>query len=129
MLLWRERTVSTSVLFEKVLRKRLFGGLSPIWCCPEKWSWLNRISHPHRVKICVDHNGQINLRAKHMKFFLLYIYTKMAVKVDEPCCLCYIKIKNRNETTRILISFKWEVLMAAWDEISLVLWVIIEAQL
>ena len=30
LLLWRERTVSTSVLFEKVLRKREFGGLSPI---------------------------------------------------------------------------------------------------
>ena len=31
---------------------------------PGKWSELNRISHPHWVKICVDHNGQINLRAK-----------------------------------------------------------------
>ena len=25
---------------------------------------LNRISHPHWVKICVDPNGQINLRVK-----------------------------------------------------------------
>ncbi len=42
----------------------MFGGPSPIWCCPEKWSGLNRISHPHWVKICVDPNGQINQRAK-----------------------------------------------------------------
>ena len=37
---------------------------SPFLCCPGKWSGLNRISHPHWVKICDDHNGQINLRAK-----------------------------------------------------------------
>ena len=30
----------------KLLRKRVFGGLFPIWCCPEKWSGLNRINHP-----------------------------------------------------------------------------------
>ena len=30
----------------------------------EKWSGQNRISHPHWVKICDDHNGQINLRTK-----------------------------------------------------------------
>ena len=30
----------------------------------KKWFGLNRISHPDWVKICVDHNGQINLRAK-----------------------------------------------------------------
>ena len=35
-----------------------------ILCCPRKWSGLNRISHPHWDKICDDHNGQINLRAK-----------------------------------------------------------------
>ena len=29
-----------------------------------KWSGQNRISHPHWVKMCDDHNGQINLRAK-----------------------------------------------------------------
>ena len=50
--------------FRKVLRKREFGRHSPFWCCPEKWSRLNRISHPHWVEICVDHNGQINLCAK-----------------------------------------------------------------
>ena len=49
----------------KVLRKRVFGGFSPFFCCPEKWSGLNRmISHPHWVKICDNHNGQINLCAK-----------------------------------------------------------------
>ena len=48
----------------KVLRKRWSGGLSPFLCCPGKWSGLNRISHPHWVKICDDHNGQINLHAK-----------------------------------------------------------------
>ena len=48
----------------KVLRKRKFGGLSTFLCCPGKWSGLNRICHPHSVKICDDHNGQINLRAK-----------------------------------------------------------------
>ena len=61
LLLWRERTESTSVLFE---RKRKFGGLSPFLCCPGKWSGLNRISHPHWVKICDNHNGQINLHTK-----------------------------------------------------------------
>ena len=30
----------------------------------EKWSGQNRISHPHWVKICDNHNGQINLCAK-----------------------------------------------------------------
>ena len=41
---------------------RKVGGLS--LCCPGKLSGLNRISHPHWVKICDDHNGQINLRTK-----------------------------------------------------------------
>ena len=50
--------------YRKVLTKRWFGGLSPFLCNPGKWSELNRISHPHWVKICDDHNGQINLRAK-----------------------------------------------------------------
>ena len=51
----------------KVLRKRVFGGLSPFLCCPEKWSGLNWTSHLHWVKICVVHNGQINLRAKQKR--------------------------------------------------------------
>ena len=48
----------------KVLRKSEFSGLSPFLCCPGKWSGLNRITHPHWVKICDDHNGQINLCTK-----------------------------------------------------------------
>ena len=60
LLLKGERTVITSVLFKKVLRKRVFGSYSLIWCCPEKWSGLNRISYPDWVKICVDPNSQIN---------------------------------------------------------------------
>ena len=52
-----------SVLNEEVLRKRVFGGF-PNLCCPERWSGMNRISHPDWVKLCVDPNGQIKLRAK-----------------------------------------------------------------
>ena len=33
-------------------------------CCSERWSGLNRISHPDWVKICGDANGQIKLLAK-----------------------------------------------------------------
>ena len=36
----------------------------PILCCPERWTGLNRISHPDWVKLCVDANGRIKLRAK-----------------------------------------------------------------
>ena len=36
----------------------------PNLCCSERWSGMNRISHPDWVKICVDPNGQIKLRAK-----------------------------------------------------------------
>ena len=44
----------------------------------------------------------------------LLLLTKMAVKVDESCCLCYIKRKKKtNKSTRILISFKREPLMVA----------------
>ena len=48
----------------KLLKKRVFGGFSSIWCCPEKGSGMNRISHPDWVKIFIDPNGQIKLRAK-----------------------------------------------------------------
>ena len=44
-------------------RKRVFGGF-PNFCCPERWSGVNRISHPDWVKICVDPNSWIKLRAK-----------------------------------------------------------------
>ena len=39
---------STSVLFEKVLRKRVFSGLFPIWCGLEKWSGMNK-PNPNKV--------------------------------------------------------------------------------
>ena len=60
MLLLLKRADSKYVFPFGKLKKRVFGGFSPIWCCPEKWSGLNRISHPDWVKICVDPNGQIN---------------------------------------------------------------------
>ena len=41
------------------------------WWCPRKWSGLNRISHPHWMKICDDHNSQNNLRAKQ-KYEVLF---------------------------------------------------------
>ena len=50
----------------------------------------------------------------------------MLIDVDESCCLFYIKRKKTNETIRILINFKKEALMTAWDEIFLVLWVTIK---
>ena len=48
----------------KCSEEESFGGLSPFLTCLGKWFGLNRISHPHWVKICDDHNGQINLHAK-----------------------------------------------------------------
>ena len=53
---WTVRRLSSSKASEQ---EKVFEGLSPIWCCPEKWSRKNRISHPDWVKICVDPNGQI----------------------------------------------------------------------
>ena len=55
-----ERTVKCLSFFKSSEEEKVFGGLSPIRCCPEKWSGLNRISHPDLVKICVDPNSQIN---------------------------------------------------------------------
>ena len=76
MLLLLKRADSKYVCpFQKLLRKTVFGGLSPIWCCPEIWSGLNRISHPDWGKICVDHNDQINLRTKQKYEVLSATYT------------------------------------------------------
>ena len=48
-----------------------------------KWSRQNRISHPHWVKICDDHNSQINLLTKQ-KYEVLsatfYCDTKVKVR-------------------------------------------------
>ena len=60
---WRADS-ETSVLNEEVLRKgRVFGGF-PNFCCPERWYGMNRISHPDWVKLRVDPNSRIKLRAK-----------------------------------------------------------------
>ena len=61
---WRERTVITSVLNEEVLRKRECLVAFPNLCCPERWFGLKRISNPDWVKICIDPNSRIKLRAK-----------------------------------------------------------------
>ena len=41
----------------------MFDGF-PNLCCPERWSGMNRISHLDCVRLCVDPNGRIKLRAK-----------------------------------------------------------------
>ena len=60
---WRAES-KTPVLNEGVLRKRKCLADFPSLCCPERWSRLNRISHSDWVKLCVDPNGRIKLRAK-----------------------------------------------------------------
>ena len=60
---WRADS-ETSVLNEGVLRKRRCLADFPSLCCPERWSGMNGISHPDWVKLCVDPNGRIKLRAK-----------------------------------------------------------------
>ena len=55
-----ERIVRRLSFLKSSEKEKVFVELSPIWCCSEKWSGLNRISHPDWVKICVDPNGQIN---------------------------------------------------------------------
>ena len=64
MLLLMKRADSKYVCsFWKVLRKSVWRAF-PNLVLPGKMVWENRISHPDCVKICVDHNGRINLRAK-----------------------------------------------------------------
>ena len=60
---WRADS-KTSVLYEGILRKgKCFGGF-PQFVLPGKMIQENRISHPDWVKICVNPNGRIKLRAK-----------------------------------------------------------------
>ena len=59
---WRANS-EMSALNEVVLPKRVFDGF-PNFCCSERCSVLNRISHPDWVKLCVDPNGRIKLHAK-----------------------------------------------------------------
>ena len=58
-----EQTSETSALNEVVQPKKVFDGF-PNLCCPERWFGMNRISPPDWVKLCVDPNGRIKLRAK-----------------------------------------------------------------
>ena len=58
-----EQTSETSALNEVVQSKRVFDGFSQL-LLPERWLGLNRISHPDWVKLCVNPNGRIKLRAK-----------------------------------------------------------------
>ena len=58
----------------------MFSGPPQFGCCPEKWSAMNRISHPHWMKICADPDGQINLHAKQ-KYEILSA-TKSYIKQD-----------------------------------------------
>ena len=53
----------TSVLNEVVQPKSVFDGF-PNLCFPERRFGLNKISHPDWVKLCVDPNARIKLRAK-----------------------------------------------------------------
>ena len=59
-----------SVQNEVVLRKGKCLANFPSLCWPERWSRLNRISHPDWVKLYVDANGRIRLRAKQKCEFL-----------------------------------------------------------
>ena len=80
--------------YRKVLGKREFAGLSPFLCRLGKWSGLNRISHPHWVKICDDHNGQINLRAKQ-KYEVLSVTSQSTPKFREKIVMYRISDKNK----------------------------------
>ena len=40
------RTVRRMSFLKSSEEERVFCGLSPIWCYPEKWSGRNRITHP-----------------------------------------------------------------------------------
>ena len=74
------------------------GGLSPFLYCLEKWSGLNRISLSYWVKICDDHNGQINLRAKQ-KYEVLsatYIYVCVCVCVCARVCVSSLMFSSEN---------------------------------
>ena len=59
---WRADS-KASALNKIVQPRRVFEGFANL-CCPERWFGLNRISHPDWVKLCVDPNGRIKLRAK-----------------------------------------------------------------
>ena len=87
LLLWRERTESTSILLERFWGRESLAGFHHFYVALEKWSGQNRINHPHWVKICDDHNGQINLRAKQ-KYEVLFAILSFQLKlVKANLCL------------------------------------------
>ena len=49
---------------QRISEKEKVIGDFPNLCCPERWSGLNRISHPDWVKSRVNPNGRIKLRTK-----------------------------------------------------------------
>ena len=59
---WRADS-ETSALNEVVQPNRVLDGF-PNLCCPERYLGLNKIRHTDWVKLCVDTNGRIKLRAK-----------------------------------------------------------------
>ena len=63
IVVWRADS-KTSVLNEVLKKRKSVWQLSPIWWNPERWPGLNWISYPDWVKICIDPNGRIKLRAK-----------------------------------------------------------------
>ena len=75
---WRADS-KTSALNKVVQLKRVFDGF-PNLCCPERWFWKNRISHPDWVKLCVDPNGRIKLCAKQKCEILSATDLKMGKK-------------------------------------------------
>ena len=64
ILLLEERGEKDVRPVRKILRKRKFRGISLPLICPGKSFGQNGTNHPHWVKICDNHNGQINLHAK-----------------------------------------------------------------
>ena len=84
--------------------RKLLSGFSPIWCCSEKSSGLNRINHPDWVIIYVDSNGQINKRAiqkyevlsatRRMEFgFICYIIVEgFFLYYNFSFCISYLSV-------------------------------------
>ena len=102
---WRADS-KTSVLNEVFLPKKawVFDGF-PNFCYPERWSRLNRRSHPDWVKSYVDPNGRIKLRTKQ-KYEILSVTYPLSFQGNFKTCtlwLKFIKIKR-------LISFEGEQL-------------------
>ena len=62
LLLWKKWIESMSVLLKRFCGRESLAGFHHFYVVWEKWSGQNRISH--WMKICDDHNSQIDLRSK-----------------------------------------------------------------